>query len=95
VAVWLRLKLVKRLLEQHGFVVETSANGKEAYDQLVAGFEAGAPPHIAILDMQARAMEQCVRLRAAGVGVLTDLARTRLLLPDAALDWSRHDGRTQ
>jgi CheY-like chemotaxis protein len=45
---------VKRLLEQHGFSVETAANGKEAYDKLVHAYEAGAPPHIAIIDMQAR-----------------------------------------
>jgi CheY-like chemotaxis protein len=48
----LNLKLVQRLLEQHGFAVETGANGHEAFDKLVAAFEAGAPPSIAIIDMQ-------------------------------------------
>jgi hypothetical protein len=51
----LNLKLVKRLLEQSAqFSVEPAVNGKEAYDKLVAAFEIGEPPHIAVLDMQAR-----------------------------------------
>lgn len=29
-------------------------NGKEAFDKLVAAYEAAAPPHIAVIDMQAR-----------------------------------------
>jgi CheY-like chemotaxis protein len=58
----LNLKLVKRLLEQHGFRVETAANGKEAFDRLVRVYETGAPPHIAIIDMQARSrVRACVR----------------------------------
>jgi two-component system sensor histidine kinase/response regulator len=48
----LNLKLVQRLLEQHGFTVETGANGREAFDKLRAAFETGAPPSIAIIDMQ-------------------------------------------
>jgi hypothetical protein len=51
----LNLKLVKRLLEQSAhFSVEPAVNGKEAYNKLLAAFEAGEPPHIAVLDMQAR-----------------------------------------
>jgi hypothetical protein len=46
----------QRLLEQHGFSVTTAANGKEAFDALVKAYEAGAPPHIAIIDMQACAL---------------------------------------
>jgi CheY-like chemotaxis protein len=49
----LNLLLVKRLLEQHaGLAVETAANGKQAYDQLVAAFDAGRQPHVAVIDMQ-------------------------------------------
>jgi hypothetical protein len=51
----LNLKLVKRLLEQSAqFSVEPAVNGKEAYDKLIAAFEIGEPPHLAVLDMQAR-----------------------------------------
>ena len=57
------LLLVKRLLErQGGFVVTTAVNGKEAFERLVAAFEAGAPPHIAVIDMQARAVALARRL---------------------------------
>lgn len=48
----LNLKLVKLVLEKHGFTVETGANGREAFDKLRAAFETGAPPSIAIIDMQ-------------------------------------------
>jgi CheY-like chemotaxis protein len=48
----LNLKLVKLVLEKHGFTVETGANGREAFDKLRVAFETGAPPSIAIIDMQ-------------------------------------------
>jgi CheY-like chemotaxis protein len=55
----------QRLLEQHGFTVTTAANGKEAFDALVAAYEAGAPPHIAIIDMQVPCVaDACLQLAA-------------------------------
>ena len=47
----LRSQLVTRLLQQAGFALETAADGREAYDKLTAACEAGAPPHVALIDM--------------------------------------------
>ena len=41
-----------RLLQQTGFAVQTAADGREAFDKLTASYEAGAPPHVALIDMQ-------------------------------------------
>jgi len=49
----LNLMLVSRLLERTaGFEVECSADGREAYDSIVAAAERGRMPHLIILDMQ-------------------------------------------
>ena len=50
----LNLRLVERLLQQHGFEVITATDGREALNTLLAAYEAGTPPHIALIDMQAR-----------------------------------------
>jgi hypothetical protein len=63
VAVWLRLKLVKRLLEQHGFLVETSC------------LRSRRPAAHRHPRQQARAMEQCVRASFL-LQACADLART-------------------
>ena len=46
--------LVAKLASQHGFDVATAVDGADALAQLVAAFVAGAPPHIALIDVQAR-----------------------------------------
>ena len=49
----LNLMLVTRMLERAaGFAVESSADGHEAYDSIVAAAERGRMPHLVILDMQ-------------------------------------------
>ena len=49
----LNLMLVTRMLERAaGFAVESSADGREAYDSVVAAAERGQFPHLIILDMQ-------------------------------------------
>ena len=39
-----------RLLQQADFAMETAADGREAFDKLTAAYEAGAPPHVAVID---------------------------------------------
>ena len=49
----LNLMLVTRLLERTaGFEVDSSADGREAYDAIIAAAERGRMPHLVILDMQ-------------------------------------------
>ena len=47
----LNLRLVKRLLEQAGFEVQTAADGEQALTMLVTAFQEGTPPHLALVDM--------------------------------------------
>jgi hypothetical protein len=56
----LNLKLLERLLQQRKFEVQTACDGGDAYAKLVAAYESGTPPHIALIDMQAR---MCLLLR--------------------------------
>jgi PAS domain S-box-containing protein len=74
----LNLKLVKRLLERHGFDVTTATNGLEALQQLQASLSgapgAASPPDVALVDllmpimggleMTRRFREWCVALHA-------------------------------
>jgi CheY-like chemotaxis protein len=60
----LNLKLVQRLLTQHGFAVETARDGEEALRKLVAAHAARAPPSIALLDMQMPRMSGSEAARA-------------------------------
>jgi hypothetical protein len=64
----------QRLLEQHGFAVQTAANGQEAFQRLVAAYQSGRPPAIAVIDMQARPSRAWLRFALS----LTPCARAHL-----------------